>query len=73
MPKTIRNPNPASATFRMRYIAQTDSAAEISSDDQYPLYYVYGGGKLLETVTDPAEAVLKADENVGTVLNQEWQ
>ena len=73
MPKTIHNPNPVSANFRMRYILKEDSVPAIDPDDQFPLYYVYGGGKLLSIVTDPSLAVRLADENVGTVLNEEWQ
>lgn len=73
MPKAVSNINPTVANFRMRYLAESDSHASFDGTDPFPLYYVYGGGELLEILTDPAEAVLLADENVGTVLNQDWQ
>ncbi len=73
MPRTISNIRPTTADFRMRYIAETDSEIAIDENDSFPLYYVYGGGRLIEELTDPAEAVRLADENVGTALNEEWQ
>ncbi len=73
MPGAIGNISPIVGNFRMRYLDTVDSVAEISAVDTFPLYYVYGGGSLIEVLTSPAEAVSLADENVGTVLNQEWQ
>ena len=73
MPRTITNLRPSVADFRMRYISKGDSEIAVDEDDDFPLFYVYGGGALLAELTDPAEAVILADANVGTVLNQEWQ
>ncbi len=73
MPKTISNPNPTSSDFRMRYILTDNVQIEIDPEDDFTLYYVYGGGKLISIMTDPSAAVRLADENVGTVLNEEWQ
>lgn len=48
----------------------------IAFDTQVPdeeLYYVYAGGGLDSTFTDPAQAILRADEMLGVVLNKDQQ
>ena len=73
LPSAVRNVNPTVANFRMRYARQTNSDYVIDQDDHFRLFYVYGGGRLISILTDPAEAVRLADENVGTVLSEDWQ
>ena len=48
----------------------------IALDTQMPddnVYYVYAKGGLDSTYTDPAQAVLRADEQTGVVLNRAQQ
>ena len=71
--QVISTLKPAKSDFRMRYLTSENCEFTFTENDTFELYYVYGHGKLLGEYTDPAYAVQLADENVGTVLNQEWQ
>ena len=70
---TVINLNPTITDFRIVYTIDQDVSVPIPEEDDFEMYYVYGGGDLLAVLTDPAKAVTMADANVGTVLNQEWQ
>lgn len=72
LPSKRRSLSPLLGSFRMK--SQDGGAAfsvEYTFDEKLPSYYVYGGGELIGVLTSPAEAVLLADANVGTVLDSE--
>ncbi len=74
MPNGISNLKPLVTDFQIRYASEVDTVTlSIPKDDTFDLYYVYAYGELQEVLTNAAEAVLYADENVGVVINQEGQ
>lgn len=73
MPRAVKNLNPLVSGMQMRSPGNDAVNLDIAAIDSYPLYYVYALGGLEGIYTDPAAAVLKADADVGVVLNQEGQ
>lgn len=73
MPGIVTNLTPSVSNFRMRYISTRSVSVVYPEQDNYPLYYVYGGGQLQSVYTDPGRAVREADGLLGMVLNQESQ
>lgn len=71
--KKISNPQPITAAARMKALEQTnilDMGLEYAGDE---LYYVYAYGELDSLWTEPAKAIIRADEMVGVVLNSAQQ
>jgi hypothetical protein len=72
MPKVVSNLSPAVSVARIKY-AQGPSRLEMPAEENFPMYYVYAKGGLMSSLTDPARAVILADDNVGVVLNEKGQ
>ncbi|MBQ6376267.1 MAG: hypothetical protein IJJ52_01380 [Lachnospiraceae bacterium] len=71
-PRSVASLKPSITDFRIRYLPQQVFVPEAVEDGLH-LYYVYAYGRLMQIFTDPARAVLTADENVGVVLNEKGQ
>ncbi|MEE3437870.1 MAG: hypothetical protein VZR05_06940, partial [Lachnospiraceae bacterium] len=72
LPSKRRSLSPVIGSFRMKSLdGGAKFAVEYAFDGKLPSYYVYGGGDLLAVTTSPSEAILLADANVGTVLDDE--
>ena len=57
---------------KMKNISRNPIALDTQIPDEN-VYYVYAKGGLDSTYTDPAQAVLRADEQTGVVLNRDQQ
>ncbi len=74
MPKSGQNLNPVVASFKMKNQTSVPSFdLGLDKIDNYPLYYVYGYGKLQDVVTDPGLAIREADAMFGTAMTAEGQ
>ncbi len=74
MPSAVKNLKPLVSLFKMKApLRKSPLDLELPTADDYPLYYVYAYGGLEAVLTDPGKAVVKADADVGVVLNQEGQ
>ena len=73
MPGTVRNLKPVIDEAPIRSSLAGEVIESAGGGSAVPLYYIYNAGTLTEVVTDPAEAVLKADEGHGLALNGEGQ
>jgi hypothetical protein len=71
------NESPATDTALVIYAKMRSTGnSEIALDTRIPqdeVYYVYAKGSLEGIYLDPAEAILKADESTGVVLNRSQQ
>ena len=74
MPQSGQNLNPILASFKMKNQTSVPTFdLDLSETDDFPLYYVYGYGKLQEVVTNPGLAIRLADSMVGTAMTAEGQ
>ncbi len=72
LPSKRRSLTPVTGSFRLKSVdGGACFAVEYTYDPELPSFYVYGKGRLLAVTTSPAEAVMLADANVGTVLDRE--
>lgn len=73
-PNTITNRNPLVSIGKQK-LSEEDKTVEVVVEDKYtkPVYYVHARGKLQETYTSPADAIIEADAQLGTVLNVSQQ
>ncbi len=72
LPSKRRSLAPVIGSFRLKSVdGGARFAVEYAYEEDLPSYYVYGKGRLLAVTTSPAEAVILADANVGTVLDSE--
>ncbi len=72
MPRVVGNLHPAVASARFR-AADGTTKLETPAEDEFTMYYVYALGNLEAELTDPAEAIRRADEDVGVVINDKGQ
>ena len=73
MPRIVGNLGPSVVYARIKYAPNGPTQLEMPVEDTFPMYYVYALGGLMEELTDPAEAIRLADENMGVVLSQTSQ
>lgn len=70
-PKTMRNLKPLITRFKLRQTEAREIELPETEEPEMPLYYVYGSGSMQAALTDPMEAVVSADEALGTALTEE--
>lgn len=73
LPGTVRNLEPVIDEAPIRSSLGGEAIGAEGGGSAVPLYYIYNSGTLAEVVTDPGDAIFKADEGHGLVLNGEGQ
>jgi hypothetical protein len=71
--QSVTKPNPVTVTAKVKAMEHSNVMDVGLQPTQKETYYVYAYGKLDSIYTDPAEAVLRADEMAGVVLNRGQQ
>lgn len=69
----VSNPQPVVLVSKMRSMEHANILDMSIEPSENEVYYVYAYGKLDNIYSDPAEAIMQADEKTGVVLNRAQQ
>lgn len=69
----VSNPQPVVLVSKMRAMEHANILDMSIEPSENEVYYVYAYGKLDNIYSDPAEAIMQADEKTGVVLNRAQQ